>query len=1310
MWLGVISIFRDYGYRRLRTKARLKFLVADWGPEKFREVLETEYLGHAAARRPAARQPPKGPATTSACTCRRTAGSTSAPPRPSAGQRRRAHRARRPDRGRTAPTGCASPPHQKLVVLDVARTPVDVARRRPRRARPLGVRPSPFRRGHDGLHRHRVLQARDRRDQGHRGHRRSPSSSSGSPTSPTSSTPRSPSTSTAAPTPAPASRSPTSASRACSSPTDGEQVAGFQVHLGGGLARRPRRGRPRPHGARPQGHRRRAARLRRARRAPLRSTSARPARRSPVGPPRRRGGAAPMTSTHDPAPTTPRTAPAAAPTSCARSPTQGAARARRRDATADEVAAWAGAHLRPARLAVACSMAGRRAAAPVVANQLPGVDVLFLDTGYHFAETLGTRDAVGRDARRARSSTCCPSRPSPSRTPSTARGCYDARPGGLLLRCARSSRSSAALAGYEAWVTGVRRDEAPDPRDTPSSPGTSSSAWSSSTRSPRGPDEVVDLRRRRTACCVNPLLSRRLPVDRLRAVHPAGRPRRGPPRRPLGRARQDRMRAAHMTHAPTPDRGAPRDDDVTTDAPAAPPTCRLSQLDALESEAIHIFREVAGEFERPVLLFSGGKDSVVMLHLAAKAFWPGAGAVPAAARRHRPQLPRGPRLPRRARSSGSACASRSRRVQDCIDDGRLRERPDGTRNPLQTLPLLDAIAEHRFDAVFGGGRRDEEKARAKERIFSLRDEFGQWDPRNQRPELWNLYNGRHRPASTCGSSRSRTGPSSTSGATSSARASSCPALYYAHEREVFQRDGMWLAVGPCLAAARPARAWPTRRVRYRTVGDMSLHRRRRVATPRPSPTSSPRSPRPRSPSAAPPAPTTGSPRPPWKTASRRGTSDEHDRRPARPARASPPPGPSTTASPPSSAGCCTTPSRCSPTSSTPSSGSAATAGLATADLALLTDGLRAEREQGITIDVAYRYFATAAALVHPRRLPRARAVHPQHGHRRVHRRARRAARRRPQGRARADPPAPRRAALLRVPHVVLAVNKIDLVDYDEDVFAHDRRRRRAPSPAELGFADVARRSRSRRWSATTSSTARAHTPWYDGPTLLELSRPCRVDTDPVHEPFRMPVQYVIRPQGAARSTSTRDYRGYAGQLASGVVRVGDEVVVLPVRRAHHRGRRSTSASGSLRGRGRAAVGVDPARRRHRRLPRRPHRRRDAPPVPLRQEVTALACWLGDDAAAPRARGCWSSTAPARCSPSCARSTAGSTSTPCAWRRPTGLALNDIGRVTVRFASPLPVESYSTSRRGGAFLLVDPDDGRTLAAAMADAVAPGEHPQ
>ncbi len=171
-------------------------------------------------------------------------------------------------------------------------------------------------------------------------------------------------------------------------------------------------------------------------------------------------------------------------------------------------------------------------------------------------------------------------------------------------------------------------------------------------------------------------------------------------------------------------------------------TYELTALQALEAESIHIFREVAAEFERPVLLFSGGKDSVVMLHLAAKAFWPAPIPFPAM------HVDTGHNFPevldfrdRTVERLGLRLVVAS--VEDSIDNGRVRERPDKLRNPLQTVTLLDAIEAGGFDAVFGGARRDEEKARAKERVFSFRDEFGQWDPKNQRPELWTLYNGRH---------------------------------------------------------------------------------------------------------------------------------------------------------------------------------------------------------------------------------------------------------------------------------------------------------------------------------------------------------------------------------------------------------------------------------------------------------------------------------------------------------------------------------------------------------------------------------------
>ena len=247
---------------------------------------------------------------------------------------------------------------------------------------------------------------------------------------------------------------------------------------------------------------------------------------------------------------------------------------------------------------------------------------------------------------------------------------------------------------------------------------------------------------------------------------------------------------------------------------------QLSHIAALEAEAIHIIREVAAEFERPVLLFSGGKDSAVMLRLAEKAFSPAPIPFPVM------HVDTGHNFPealefrdRRIAELGVRLVVAS--VPDAIAAGRVvEERPGASRNRLQTAALLEAIAEHRFDAVFGGGRRDEEKARAKERVFSHRDEFGQWDPKNQRPELWNLYNGRHRAGEHL-----RVFPLSnwteldvwqyiaTDGV-------ELPSIYYAHRREVFRRDGMIMAVGPYLPTQDGEEPFEAL-VRFRTVGDMS---------------------------------------------------------------------------------------------------------------------------------------------------------------------------------------------------------------------------------------------------------------------------------------------------------------------------------------------------------------------------------------------------------------------------------------------------------------------------------------------------------
>jgi sulfate adenylyltransferase subunit 2 len=252
------------------------------------------------------------------------------------------------------------------------------------------------------------------------------------------------------------------------------------------------------------------------------------------------------------------------------------------------------------------------------------------------------------------------------------------------------------------------------------------------------------------------------------------------------------------------------------------PAAALDALEALESEAIHIFREVAGEFDRPVILFSGGKDSTLLVHLAVKAFAPAPVPFPLL------HVDTGHNYPEVIDFRDRLVARLGLRlevahVQDWIDDGRLVERPDGTRNPLQTTPLLDTLAEHRFDGVFGGGRRDEERARAKERIISLRDAFGRWDPRKQRPELWNLYNGRHAPGEhvrvfpisnwtelDVWRYIQREGPGGLE----------LPSIYFAHEREVFRRDGMWLAEGPW-GGPRGAETLERKTVRYRTVGDGS---------------------------------------------------------------------------------------------------------------------------------------------------------------------------------------------------------------------------------------------------------------------------------------------------------------------------------------------------------------------------------------------------------------------------------------------------------------------------------------------------------
>ena len=246
---------------------------------------------------------------------------------------------------------------------------------------------------------------------------------------------------------------------------------------------------------------------------------------------------------------------------------------------------------------------------------------------------------------------------------------------------------------------------------------------------------------------------------------------------------------------------------------------RFSQLDALEAESIFIMREVVAEFERPVLLFSGGKDSIVMLRLAEKAFWPAPIPFPVM------HVDTG-------HNFDEVLAFRDRRVAElglnlivasvpeALVSGLVRESADGMRNRIQTPVLLDAVEEHGFTALFGGARRDEDKARAKERVFSFRDEFGQWDPKAQRPELWNLYNGRHHKGEHI-----RVFPLSNwtefdIWSYIGAEKIKLPSIYYAHQRQVFERDGMLLAVHKYLPPRKEEKV-VEKTVRFRTVGDVT---------------------------------------------------------------------------------------------------------------------------------------------------------------------------------------------------------------------------------------------------------------------------------------------------------------------------------------------------------------------------------------------------------------------------------------------------------------------------------------------------------
>lgn len=257
----------------------------------------------------------------------------------------------------------------------------------------------------------------------------------------------------------------------------------------------------------------------------------------------------------------------------------------------------------------------------------------------------------------------------------------------------------------------------------------------------------------------------------------------------------------------------------TAPVPSASVSPLSPHLAALEAESIEILREVAGQFDRPAVLFSGGKDSVVVLELAKRAF------APAAVPFELLHVDTGHNFPEVISFRDKVAADpritlRVAHVQDWIDSGAVQERADGTRNPLQTIPLVETIQERQYDAVLGGARRDEEKARAKERVFSVRDSFGGWNPRRQRPELWGLYNGRHQTGENI-----RVFPISNWTEADvwnyiRARQVEVPEIYFAHQREVFERGGMWLTSGSW-GGPREGETTLVKTVRYRTVGDMS---------------------------------------------------------------------------------------------------------------------------------------------------------------------------------------------------------------------------------------------------------------------------------------------------------------------------------------------------------------------------------------------------------------------------------------------------------------------------------------------------------
>ncbi|GAA3112104.1 hypothetical protein GCM10020001_033570 [Nonomuraea salmonea] len=712
-----------------------------------------------------------------------------------------------------------------------------------------------------------------------------------------------------------------------------------------------------------------------------------------------------------------------------------------------------------------------------------------------------------------------------------------------------------------------------------------------------------------------------------------------------------------------------------------------SQLDVLEAEAIHIMREVAAEFERPCLLFSGGKDSIVMLRIAEKAFWPAPIPFPLM------HVDTGHNFDeviefrdRRSAELGARLIVAS--VQDSIDQGRVVEDTGrrASRNRLQTTTLLDAIEEHEFDAVFGGARRDEEKARAKERVFSFRDDFGQWDPKNQRPELWNLYNSRIRKGEHI-----RVFPLSNWTELDiwdyiRREGIEIPSIYFSHTRKVFERDGMLLPDSEVVQRGEDEPLFEAV-VRYRTVGDMTC---------------------------------TGAVQSTATTveaiieeiaATRITERGGHQgRRPLVRGRHGGP----------QARGLLLMDILRFATAGSVDDGKSTLIGRLLydskaifedqleavertsrdrgteyTDLSLLTDGLRAEREQGITIDVAYRYFAT----------PRRKFIiadtpgHIQYTRNMV------------TGASTADlaiilidarkgvlEQSRRHAfltSLLRVPHLVLAVNKMDLVDYSQGRFEEIREEFTAFA-SKLNVTDLTFIPISALNGDNVVSRSE-NMPWYLGTSLLHHLENVHIASDRNLTDVRFPVQYVIRPQRAT-DPAFHDYRGYAGQVAGGVLKPGDEVVHLPSGLTTRIASIDTfdgpveEAFPPMSVTLRFEDDLDISRGD---MIARPNNQPQSA-----QELEAMVCWMADGVKlTPRSKLTIKHTT--RTARALVRDLHYRLDVNTLHRdeEATALALNEIGRVSLRVTQPLFVDDYARNRLTGGFILVDEATNSTVGAGM-----------